>query len=59
MGTGVLTENAELLGWDKTAGNQAKPEKVADPLRIFGIILIAFGKKNPNDLQLTSSCFVV
>lgn len=39
---GVLPKDTDFPAGDKAAGNKTKPEKVADPFGIFGIVFVAF-----------------
>ncbi len=44
---GVFAEDTDVLTRNKTAGDKAEPEKIADPFGILGIILVAFYGFNP------------
>ena len=44
---GVFAEDTDVLTGNKTAGDKAEPEKIADPFGILGIILGAFYGFNP------------
>jgi len=43
----VLPQNADVLRWDKAAGNQTEAKEIADPLGVFDIILVALHSSNP------------
>jgi hypothetical protein len=43
----VLSQNADVFGWDKAAGNQTEAKEVANPFGVFDIILVALNSSNP------------
>jgi len=43
----ILPQNTDVLRRDKAAGNQTEAKKIADPLRILDIILVALNSSNP------------
>ena len=43
----IFPQDADVFAGDKTAGNESDSEQVANPLRIFGIVLVSFDSLNP------------
>ena len=43
----VLPQDANRLFWNEGSRNQPEPKEVADPLGVFGVILVTLNSSNP------------